>query len=208
MILPVPVEPLRTDWPAGVVHAVVLDDLESAFFTQDQLTLLRNFVSYRGGGFLMLGGPDAFADGKYDGFEFGAGAVSFDNTLLLIEPGAAKQYAIEQKKLIVVLPPEAGDEAGQAGELDGGGRLQERSSARRWCLRRLLLQGRTRRKIARPCASRSTRRRRPIAASRCTNRTASRAISPISTGRRIRLPAHAALRSLGRGSFRISAKRR
>lgn len=47
-------------------HAVVLDDVESAFFTQDQLALLRNFVSLRGGGFLMLGGPDSFADGKYD----------------------------------------------------------------------------------------------------------------------------------------------
>jgi uncharacterized membrane protein len=47
-------------------HAVVIDDLECAFFTQDQLTLLRNFVSHRGGGLLMLGGPDAFAEGKYD----------------------------------------------------------------------------------------------------------------------------------------------
>ena len=48
------------------------------------------------------------ADGKYDGFRFGDGDVSFDNTLLLIEPEAARQYAIEQKKLIVALPPEAG----------------------------------------------------------------------------------------------------
>jgi uncharacterized protein len=48
------------------------------------------------------------AEDKYDGFRFGDGDVSFDNTLLLIEPEAAKQYAIEQKKLIVALPPEAG----------------------------------------------------------------------------------------------------
>ena len=47
-------------------HAIVIDDLEAAFFTQDQLGLLRNFVSTRGGGLLMLGGPDSFADGKYD----------------------------------------------------------------------------------------------------------------------------------------------
>lgn len=47
-------------------HAVVLDDIEAEFFTQDQLSLLRNFVSHRGGGLLMLGGPDSFADGKYD----------------------------------------------------------------------------------------------------------------------------------------------
>ena len=47
-------------------HAIVIDDLEASFFTQDQLALLRNFVSRRGGGLLMLGGPDSFSDGKYD----------------------------------------------------------------------------------------------------------------------------------------------
>jgi hypothetical protein len=45
--------------------AVILDDLEAEFFTQDQLTLLEKFVSRRGGGFLMLGGPDSFAAGRY-----------------------------------------------------------------------------------------------------------------------------------------------
>lgn len=47
-------------------HAMILDDLEASFFTPDQLALLRNFVSQRGGGFLMLGGPDSFAEGRYD----------------------------------------------------------------------------------------------------------------------------------------------
>ena len=47
-------------------HAVILDDVEASFFTPDQMTLLRNFVSQRGGGFLMLGGPDSFAAGKFD----------------------------------------------------------------------------------------------------------------------------------------------
>jgi uncharacterized membrane protein len=46
--------------------SVILDDVEAGFFTQDQLTLLQNFVSRRGGGFLMLGGPDSFAAGRYD----------------------------------------------------------------------------------------------------------------------------------------------
>ena len=45
--------------------AVILDDIEAAFFSQDQLTLLSNFVSRRGGGLLMLGGPDSFAAGRY-----------------------------------------------------------------------------------------------------------------------------------------------
>jgi len=47
-------------------HAIVLDDVEAAFFTPDQLTLLRNFVSQRGGGLLMLGGPGSFGDGQYE----------------------------------------------------------------------------------------------------------------------------------------------
>jgi uncharacterized membrane protein len=45
--------------------AVVLDDVEAGFFSRDQLTLLQNFVSRRGGGLLMLGGPDSFATGRY-----------------------------------------------------------------------------------------------------------------------------------------------
>jgi len=47
-------------------HAIIIDDLEAGFFTPDQQALIRNFVSRRGGGLLMLGGPDSFADGKYD----------------------------------------------------------------------------------------------------------------------------------------------
>ena len=62
---------LRDGFPKAIeelyrYHAVILDDLEAGFFTQDQLALLRSFVSRRGGGLLMLGGPDSFVDGKYD----------------------------------------------------------------------------------------------------------------------------------------------
>lgn len=62
---------LRTGFPQTAAdlfkyHAVVLDDLEAAFFTPDQLVLLRTFVAQRGGGFLMLGGPDAFGSGRYE----------------------------------------------------------------------------------------------------------------------------------------------
>ena len=46
-------------------HAVVLDDVEAAYFTQDQMSLIQEFVSQRGGGFLMLGGRESFAGGKY-----------------------------------------------------------------------------------------------------------------------------------------------
>ena len=46
--------------------AVILDDLEAAFFTQDQMSLLDRFVSHRGGGLLMLGGLESFQQGGYD----------------------------------------------------------------------------------------------------------------------------------------------
>lgn len=46
--------------------AVILDDLESAFFTADQLALLESFVSRRGGGLLMLGGQESLQLGAYE----------------------------------------------------------------------------------------------------------------------------------------------
>jgi uncharacterized membrane protein len=46
-------------------HAIVLDDVEAEFFTQEQLTLLSKFVSERGGGLLMLGGQESFQKGNY-----------------------------------------------------------------------------------------------------------------------------------------------
>lgn len=46
-------------------HAVILDDLEADFFTQQQKSLVQEFVSLRGGGLLMLGGMESFAEGDY-----------------------------------------------------------------------------------------------------------------------------------------------
>lgn len=47
-------------------HAVIIDDLEAEFFTQDQLGLLKDFVRQRGGGLLMMGGEESFHKGKWD----------------------------------------------------------------------------------------------------------------------------------------------
>jgi hypothetical protein len=47
-------------------HAIIIDDLESDFFTADQRLLIQKFVADRGGGMLMLGGPDSLAQGKYN----------------------------------------------------------------------------------------------------------------------------------------------
>ncbi len=46
-------------------HAVIVDDLEAAFFAPDQAQVLQKFVSERGGGFLMLGGAESFQQGGY-----------------------------------------------------------------------------------------------------------------------------------------------
>lgn len=41
-------------------HAIILDDIESSFFSEDQQLLLRRFVSARGGSVLFLGGQESF----------------------------------------------------------------------------------------------------------------------------------------------------
>ncbi len=51
------------------------------------------------------------SDGKYEGFQLGEGAASLDDTLLLIEPEAARQYAVEQQKLIDLTQREAEEQA-------------------------------------------------------------------------------------------------
>lgn len=51
--------------------AIVLDDLEAKFFTEDQKSLIQQFVSQRGGGLLMLGGQESFAGGEYDRTQIG-----------------------------------------------------------------------------------------------------------------------------------------
>ncbi|MDG1895465.1 MAG: glutamine amidotransferase [Fuerstiella sp.] len=46
--------------------AIILDDIEAQFFMADQLQLIYQFVSKRGGGFLMMGGQESFRQGEYD----------------------------------------------------------------------------------------------------------------------------------------------
>jgi uncharacterized membrane protein len=45
--------------------AIILGSVEASFFTFDQLRLISDFTSHRGGGFLMLGGKSAFGQGGY-----------------------------------------------------------------------------------------------------------------------------------------------
>ena len=46
----------KTDEELFAYDGIILDDIGSDFFSQDQLTLLRRFVDARGGGMMMLGG--------------------------------------------------------------------------------------------------------------------------------------------------------
>jgi hypothetical protein len=46
-------------------RAVVLDDIEPEFFTQEQQSMLRQFVSIRGGGLLALGGQEAMRGSEF-----------------------------------------------------------------------------------------------------------------------------------------------
>lgn len=46
-------------------RAIVLDDIEPEFFTQEQQSMLRQFVSIRGGGLLALGGAEAMKGSEF-----------------------------------------------------------------------------------------------------------------------------------------------
>jgi len=48
-------------------RGLVLGSVEASFFTHDQLQMIADFVSERGGGLLMLGGRSAFAEGGWTG---------------------------------------------------------------------------------------------------------------------------------------------
>lgn len=58
--------PKSADALFGEYRAVVLDDLEAEFFTQEQMNLLERFVAERGGALLMLGGQESFQAGGYE----------------------------------------------------------------------------------------------------------------------------------------------
>jgi hypothetical protein len=48
-------------------RSIVLGSIEASFFSQEQMRMLSEFVSVRGGGMLFLGGRRAFAEGGYAG---------------------------------------------------------------------------------------------------------------------------------------------
>jgi len=75
-------------------HLIVLGDVESAFFTSDQMGLTRDFVDRRGGTLLMLGGPRSFTGGGYANtpFEKMLPVVLFDESADPSEVRAVAEY--------------------------------------------------------------------------------------------------------------------
>jgi uncharacterized membrane protein len=48
-------------------RSIILGSVEASFFTHDQMQMIADFVSERGGGLMVLGGRSAFAQGGYQG---------------------------------------------------------------------------------------------------------------------------------------------
>ncbi len=93
-------EELRDGFPKAAdqlyrYHAVVIDDLEAGFFSPDQMTLLRNFVSQRGGGLLMLGGTDSFIEGQYDRTPVGELLPVYLNRPVASPDSSEREYRLE-----------------------------------------------------------------------------------------------------------------
>ena len=78
-------------------HAIVLDDLESEFFTQDQLQLIKDFVRQRGGGLLMLGGQESFKNGKFERTPIGDVLPVYLDDLPPVVPDARYQLALSRE---------------------------------------------------------------------------------------------------------------
>lgn len=64
--------------------------------------VLKEVVDTGAGSRDFFGTAYGHKDGKFEGFQFGDGPVSFVNTLLLIAPETAKKYAAEQQQVAVI----------------------------------------------------------------------------------------------------------
>jgi uncharacterized membrane protein len=69
-------------------RALVLGSVEAGFFTGDQLRMIADFVSQRGGGLVVLGGPASLAEGGFAGTPV-ADVLPLTLSSLTAEPNAA-----------------------------------------------------------------------------------------------------------------------
>ncbi|MCJ7627296.1 MAG: hypothetical protein MUO50_02800 [Longimicrobiales bacterium] len=75
-------------------RGLILGSVEASYFTHDQLAMIAEFVSRRGGGFLMLGGRWSFAEGGYGGTP-----VAEALPVVMREPALDPQAAFSQVKV-------------------------------------------------------------------------------------------------------------
>lgn len=87
-------------------RGLVLGSVEASHFTYEQLRMIADFVSERGGGLLMLGGRRAFAEGGYAGTpleevlpvtldpRFSRDTTFFDTLQVRLTPAGARQPAL------------------------------------------------------------------------------------------------------------------
>lgn len=77
--------------------AVILDDVESEFFTFNQLGLLRRFASERGGGVLALGGADALNNGNYQDTPLASALPVYLNRKPAIAPASDLRWELTRE---------------------------------------------------------------------------------------------------------------
>jgi predicted AAA+ superfamily ATPase len=111
----------KADKPAVAATAFWEDSLRYLYLPRlKSREVLGSVVRTGGASSDFFGVAYGQAGGKYEGFQLGEGSVSVDDTLLLIEPEAAKQYASEQRKIVVEREPEAGQTVNLTGTKDTG----------------------------------------------------------------------------------------
>jgi len=77
--------------------AVIFDDIEASFFSQDQMDLVRRFVAERGGGFLMLGGKDSFQRGGFDRTPIGSILPVYLDSMPATEAPASTRWELTRE---------------------------------------------------------------------------------------------------------------
>ena len=79
-------------------EGLILGSVEASFFTSDQLSMIADFVSQRGGGLLTLGGRNALAEGGYGGT-----AVEEALPVVLEQPASDPRRAYTEVKVTPTL---------------------------------------------------------------------------------------------------------
>lgn len=87
----------RTPEDLFAYDAIILDDVEAAFFGADQAALFPRFVAERGGGFLMLGGAESFQEGGYHRTPIGDVLPVYLDRPDTANPGGPQRFSLAQE---------------------------------------------------------------------------------------------------------------